>query len=260
MAEYRTVRMSFWNDPYIESLTVGQKLLYLYLFTCPHTNNLGLTEVSERKVAFETGISSRDVAENLSKFEADKKIVRDGQKIWLTKFVKHQTTTSEKLLIGLKKLIPEIGSAKIIHEANRLYPHIFIGTGYPMDTVSIPSAEGEGEGEEENEGEGCGEPIDSPPQQVDPVVISIPLVGIGNKEGDVLQSDVDEWASAFPGVDVMQALREIRAWNIANPARQKTEAGYKKHIISWLKKEQDRGPRLNMRDPSPYSGQFAGAI
>ena len=134
MAEYRTVRMSFWHDPYTESLTVGQKLMYLYLFTGPHTNNLGLAEISERKIAFETGISSRDVSENLARFEADKKIVRDGQKIWLAKFIKHQTTTSEKLLIGLKKLVPEIGSAKIISAASILYPHIFDG----VDTLWIP--------------------------------------------------------------------------------------------------------------------------
>lgn len=260
MADYRTVRMSFWHDPYTESLTVGQKLMYLYLFTGPHTNNLGLAEISERKIAFETGISSRDVSENLARFEADKKIVRDGQKIWLAKFIKHQTTTSEKLLIGLKKLVPEIGSAKIISAASILYPHIFDGVGYPMDTVSIPSAELEGEGEGESEGEGCAEPDDSTPQQVDPVVISIPLVGIGGKEGDVRQSDVDEWVKAFPGVDVMQALREVRAWNVANPTKQKTEAGYKKHIVSWLKKEQDKGPRLNMRPTTQYDSQFAGVI
>lgn len=36
MATYRTIRMSFWNDPAIESLPPGDKLLYLYLFTCPH--------------------------------------------------------------------------------------------------------------------------------------------------------------------------------------------------------------------------------
>ena len=54
MATYRTIRMSFWNDPAIESLPPADKLLYLYLFTCPHANNLGVLSVSLRKMAFET--------------------------------------------------------------------------------------------------------------------------------------------------------------------------------------------------------------
>lgn len=57
MATYRTIRMSFWNDPAIESLPPADKLLYLYLFTCPHANNLGVLSVSLRKMAFETGLS-----------------------------------------------------------------------------------------------------------------------------------------------------------------------------------------------------------
>ena len=58
MATYRTIRMSFWNDPAIESLPPADKLLYLYLFTCPHANNLGVLSVSLRKMAFETGSNS----------------------------------------------------------------------------------------------------------------------------------------------------------------------------------------------------------
>ena len=52
MATYRTIRMSFWNDPAIESLPPADKLLYLYLCTCPHANNLGVLSVSLRKMAF----------------------------------------------------------------------------------------------------------------------------------------------------------------------------------------------------------------
>ena len=59
MAEYRTIRMAFWNDPFVEDLEAGEKLLYLYLFTCPHTSNLGVMEVSRRKIAFETGLDIR---------------------------------------------------------------------------------------------------------------------------------------------------------------------------------------------------------
>ena len=51
MATYRTIRMAFWSDPYIETLSASEKLLYLYLFSCPHTNNLGLLAVSRSNAA-----------------------------------------------------------------------------------------------------------------------------------------------------------------------------------------------------------------
>ena len=46
MAEYRTIRINFWNDPFIEELDPKAKLLYIYLFTCPHANNLGIIEAN----------------------------------------------------------------------------------------------------------------------------------------------------------------------------------------------------------------------
>lgn len=57
MATYRTIRMAFWSDPYIETLSASEKLLYLYLFSCPHTNNLGLLAVSRRRMAYDTGLT-----------------------------------------------------------------------------------------------------------------------------------------------------------------------------------------------------------
>ena len=54
MATYRTIRMDFWNDPYVEGMEPQDKLLYVYLFSSPHTNNLGVLTVSRRKIAFET--------------------------------------------------------------------------------------------------------------------------------------------------------------------------------------------------------------
>lgn len=263
MAEYRTVRMNFWNDPYVESLAVSQKLLYMYLFTCPHTNNLGLLEISERKISFESGVSLKDVGEALTRFEQDKKLIRDGLKIWLTNFIKHQTTTSEKLIAGLQKLIPEIGSPKICHAICLRYPHVFEGLGYRIDTLTIPPAEGEGEMEGEMELEGEMEGEGSPEPQGDsappiapamsPVVTSIPVVGKNGGEAPVTQADVDEWQALFPALDVTQELRNIRAWNLANPSRRKTLEGYKKHIVTWLTKEQNKGGRPQQRG-NPVQG------
>lgn len=71
MATYRTIRMAFWNNPAIEDIPPEQKLLFLYLFTSPHTNNLGVLSVTVRKIAFEAGLDEDDVREFLEDLEFD---------------------------------------------------------------------------------------------------------------------------------------------------------------------------------------------
>lgn len=144
MAEYRTVRMSFWNDPYIEGLDTKAKLLYLYLFTGPYANNLGILEVTRRKIAYETAMSQQDVDKYLAEFEARGKIVCDPEHnlIFLTRFIRHQTSTSPKILQGLKQLTASIPSPIVAKALCVRYPQVYGIETYPTDTVSIPYADG----------------------------------------------------------------------------------------------------------------------
>jgi hypothetical protein len=80
-------------------------------------------------------------------------------------------------------------------------------------------------------------------------IIAIPILPTG-KNGDrssefwVTSAMVEEFQALYPGVDVLQELREIRAWNIANPRRRKTKNGILRHINAWLAREQNK-----MRSP-----------
>ena len=56
----------------------------------------------------------------------------------------------------------------------------------------------------------------------------------------IFQSDVECWRELYPGVDVLQQLRQMRAWLDANPRRRKTGRGIKNFIVTWLGKEQNR--------------------
>jgi len=153
MAEYRTMRVSFWDDPYIESLQPLDKLLYIYLFTNPHVNNLGILDISHKKIAFETGLDVGGVASGLSLMENDKKVVVDGSFIFTVNFIKHQTNTSPKILLSLKRQFEAVERLKIKKELCKRYPQIFgeLDTvSIPSNTVSIPCQELEGELEEED--------------------------------------------------------------------------------------------------------------
>ena len=90
-----------------------QKLLYLYLFTSPSTNNLGVLSVTVRKIAFETGLDEDDVREFLEDLEFDGRIVKEDGDIWVCGFIRHQCSTSPKILTSLRALLPTVESAAI---------------------------------------------------------------------------------------------------------------------------------------------------
>jgi len=143
MAEYRTLKMDFWTDPFVEELQASTKLLYLYLISSPHTNNLGVLEITKRRIAYETGLDPQDVENGLAQLETADKVFSDGNLIWLCNFVKNQTTTSPKLIESLKKLIHSI-PLKLARRIWERYPNLFDGDpSVPKctDTVSIPYQE-----------------------------------------------------------------------------------------------------------------------
>jgi hypothetical protein len=73
---------------------------------------------------------------------------------------------------------------------------------------------------------------------VSPPLGTIPL--IDNSQFGFTQEDVSGWCEAYPAVDVLQQLREMREWAKANPKLRKTRSGIRRAINTWLSKEQDK--------------------
>ena len=101
----------------------------------------------------------------------------------------------------------------------------------------------------ENKKSSGGEPkdFDSPP------LITLPLND--GSSFPIGQNSMDHWASLYPGVDVLQALRHMQGWCEANPERRKTSRGISRFITNWLAKEQDRSVkrvRNSSRDWADY--------
>ncbi len=111
------------------------------------------------------------------------------------------------------------------------------------------------EGRKGKEGDSTEPPSDSPPALPQPPIVAIPLVD--KTEFPVTQIMVEEWQEAYPAVNVVQELREMRAWSFANPTNRKTAKGVQAFVNRWLGKEQDKG----RGQPGPKSGGvLAGAI
>lgn len=77
------------------------------------------------------------------------------------------------------------------------------------------------------------------PSDSTPVAIELPCTGKGGKTFSVTEGRIEAWSKDFPGVDILQALRNMRAWLEANPSKAKTASGIPRFIVNWLSKEQN---------------------
>lgn len=170
MAKYRTIQTTIWNDPYIEDLNPTEKLLYIYLFSNPHVNNAGVMKVSLNKISYETGI--KDLSAPMDRLVNDGKVFKHKEYFFVVNFVKHQTSTSPKIIQSIVAEFKDL-PAEILDAIKSKYPILFeadepdtlsapdkyptdtlsIPYGYPTNTLSIPYAEREMEREREYEEE-----------------------------------------------------------------------------------------------------------
>lgn len=117
----------------------------------------------------------------------------------------------------------------------------------------------EGKGKEGSSDASAGADLPSAAPSLPPV-ICIPLND--NSEHDVSEADVAEWRATYPAVDVLQQLRQMRAWCLAKPSNRKTRRGVLTFIVGWLGRAQDKGPSLALVNAASnqVDERFAGAL
>jgi hypothetical protein len=59
-------------------------------------------------------------------------------------------------------------------------------------------------------------------------------------EYPIYQEQADGWKELYQSVDILQELKKMKGWLMANPTKRKTRTGILKFINSWLSKEQDK--------------------
>lgn len=145
--------------------------------------------------------------------------------------------------------IPSFTKHQVIN--NRESPSALPPRATDASGTREPRVKAEGkEGRKGREGDSAEPHSDSPPSSgeqaapaepipSEPAVVAIPL-NDGSEYG-VGPAMVTEWEAAYPAVDVVQQLREMRTWSLANRTQRKTRRGVQSFIVRWLSKEQDSG-------------------
>jgi hypothetical protein len=82
-----------------------------------------------------------------------------------------------------------------------------------------------------------------------PVVISLPL--ISGEQWHIHQQQIDRWIERYPGVNILQQLRNMIGWCESNPTRRKTARGIARFVEAWLAKEQDRSAKPMQANSAP---------
>jgi len=69
---------------------------------------------------------------------------------------------------------------------------------------------------------------------------------------DIAENDADKYRQLYPGIDVMQELRNIVAWCDANPKNRKTRSGARRFLNGWLARAQNgaRKPAAGYTKPT----------
>lgn len=98
------------------------------------------------------------------------------------------------------------------------------------------------------------EPSASRAERAQPVVCIPTNTG---EEFPITELHVTEFRAAYPAVDVLAKLREMRAWSLANPSRRKTSGGMLRFANAWLAKAQNEAPHARA-GPAPANDRMAG--
>ena len=71
--EFRTLYTKLWRDEWYGNLSRAGKLLFIYCITNPAINQIGIYDVSDRVIMFDTGLNAKELED--AKQELSPKVV-----------------------------------------------------------------------------------------------------------------------------------------------------------------------------------------
>jgi len=104
MAKNRPVNSDFWIDEFIESLTVKERYLFLYLLTNPDCHISGIYKTTVKRMATDTDLTKKEVEKALSRFSAKDKVYFKEGYIVIVNFLKYQKPNT-LMIKGIEKAL-----------------------------------------------------------------------------------------------------------------------------------------------------------
>jgi len=98
----RTVNSYIWEDPWFFDLSAEQKLLFMYLVTSQHTDQLGIFKANIKYISIETGLKVKDINSLLRSLYPKVIYIPELKLIFIKNFLRYQNAGGkfEKLIYG----------------------------------------------------------------------------------------------------------------------------------------------------------------
>ena len=88
---YRSFDTEFWKDPWIESLSLPARAVFIYLWTNEHCSKSGIYEITIRRAAFECGISEDELNTLFTELNERKVVINSATNtVWIKNFLHYQ--------------------------------------------------------------------------------------------------------------------------------------------------------------------------
>lgn len=266
MREYGSVQTQFWSDLSLQNLSTHAKLLAVYLLTGPHTTMLGCFRLPVGYIAEDLKWNEQTVFKSFTELSQAGFLTYDTELAWVC--IHHflnwnpiENPNQGKSLSKLFNRVPALSTVfnlliKILLTKTK---HLDEGFKNYLATLSQPFQNQEQNQEQKQEKNQKQDVVGKPsindglpssnlkiPLLINKksVIDTIPddeIIGIPLQNNDVFiagKMDIHIWKKTYPNIDVLQELRQICAWNEANPSERKTRSQILRHINTWLAKEQ----------------------
>lgn len=96
MNRWTRIDSRIWSDAGFRQLTEHERLVWMYLLTCPHGNMLGLFRLPAMYAAADTGYSVEQVTSAMDAITKAGLIKRDGDLVWIINFLRYNAIAGPK--------------------------------------------------------------------------------------------------------------------------------------------------------------------
>jgi hypothetical protein len=164
---YRKIEARMWTDPKFRRLKSNEKLVFLYLITCPGAHVSGVYYLSIAAACDETGLVEADLRYSIDTLSG-LGLIRfdpDSSTVWVVNMLRYQGR-GEKIMISVAKQLADVHSDAIVEEFKRHYKSFNIPYRKGIDTlpIGVPRLDDQEQDQEQDQEEE--KPSEQPPSSL----------------------------------------------------------------------------------------------
>ncbi|WP_218813542.1 hypothetical protein [Rickettsiella endosymbiont of Dermanyssus gallinae] len=265
----------------IKDCGLEAKVLALYLMACSHTNMICFYYLPFFFIAHETGMPLDGVSKGIKELIEIKFCSYDAETdhVWVHDMAANELGAlkkSDNLVKNINKIYKKLPNIPLRMAFYERYRDLFhLGPSKPLRSQEQDQEQEQDQKQKQDQKQfqkqdddvgATDVALSSSPLKIPvnkslclvktPLTIDIAIPLQKNHQFLVTPAQLENWQKTYPNINVLQELRQIQAWNEANPTELKTTLTIFRHINTWLAKEQ-RESRRKQSPPVKHANRLA---